>query len=244
MAGGTALRRLPGVQEPPSAPPIAGDDAELLAALRAGDDGAYERLVRDFGGRMLAVARRILRDEEEARDALQEAYLLAFRALPRFAGESRVSTWLHRIVVNAALMKIRGRQRRPEQSLEPLLPRFAEDGHHAEAVVSWSDSAEQLIEREQTRAIVRAAIDELPDSYRLVVMMRDIEGLSTTEAAAAFGITENALKLRLHRARQALATILRRRLVEPPVEARRVSAPARASRPVQSAVPATLLVAR
>lgn len=231
---------------PATTPDIDDDrtDALLVARLKAGDQDAYEEMVRTLGGRLLAVARRMLRDEDAARDAVQDAMLSAVRAIHGFDGHSRLSTWLHRIVVNAALMKIRGRQRRPEQSLEPLLPRFAEDGHHAEAVVSWSDSAEQLIEREQTRAIVRAAIDELPDSYRLVVMMRDIEGLSTTEAAAAFGITENALKLRLHRARQALATILRRRLVEPPVEARRVNAPAPASRPVPSAVPATLLAAR
>jgi RNA polymerase sigma-70 factor (ECF subfamily) len=220
-------------------------DAHLVARLKAGDQAAYEEMVRTLGGRLLAVARRMLRDEDAARDAVQDAMLSAVRAIHGFDGHSQLSTWLHRIVVNAALMRIRSRQRRPEQSLEPLLPRFAEDGHHAEAVVSWSDSAERLIERDETRAIVRAAIDELPESYRLVVMMRDIDGLSTEEAAAAFGITENALKLRLHRARQALATILRRRLVTPPAEGRRLSAAsARASRPGRSATPATLLAAR
>lgn len=188
------------------------DEQTLLAGLRAGDDWAYEQLVRTFGGRLLAVARRILRNEEDAQDAVQSAYLSAFRAVAHFEAGCLVSTWLHRIVVNAALMRIRARQRKPEMSIEPLLPRFAEDGHHAEAVTSWADSAEQLIERQETQAMVRAAIAELPESYRVIVMMRDIDGMSTEEAAAAFGITENALKLRLHRARLALGTILKRRM--------------------------------
>jgi RNA polymerase sigma-70 factor, ECF subfamily len=190
-------------------------DASLVARLKAGDEAAFEEMVRTLGGRMLAVARRMLRDEEAARDTVQEAMLSALRGLRNFDGHSRLSTWLHRIVVNAALMRIRARQRKPEMSIEPLLPRFAEDGHHAEAVTSWADSAERLIERRETQAIVRAALAELPESYRVIVMMRDIDGMSTEEAAAVFGITENALKLRLHRARLALGTILKRRLAGP-----------------------------
>jgi RNA polymerase sigma-70 factor (ECF subfamily) len=190
-------------------------DAALVARLKAGEEAAFEEMVRNLGGRMLAVARRMLRDEEAARDTVQEAMLSAVRGLKNFDGHSRLSTWLHRIVVNAALMRIRARQRKPEMSIEPLLPRFAEDGHHAEAVTSWADSAEQLIERQETQAMVRAALAELPESYRVIVMMRDIDGMSTEEAAAAFGITENALKLRLHRARLALATILKRRMASP-----------------------------
>jgi RNA polymerase sigma-70 factor, ECF subfamily len=184
----------------------------FVARLKAGDDEAYEELVRTRGGQMLAVARRLLRDEDAARDAVQDAFLSAFRAIQRFDGHSQLSTWLHRIVVNAALMRLRSRQRRPEQSLEPLLPRFAEDGHHAEPVVSWAESGACQLEAEQTQALVRAGIDELPDGYRTVLMMRDIEGLSTREAAELLGATENAVKLRLHRARQALAVIIKQRL--------------------------------
>lgn len=219
-------------------------DAALVARLKAGDETAYEEMVRTLGGRLLAVARRMLRDEDAARDAVQDAMLSAVRAIGNFDGHSRLSTWLHRIVVNAALMRIRSRQRKPEQSIEPLLPRFAEDGHHAEAVISWTDSAERLIERDQTRALVRAAIDELPESYRLVVMMRDIDGMSTLEAAEAFGITENALKLRLHRARQALATIIRRRLARPQGEVARPTARPAATGRDRTRSSASLLAAR
>ncbi len=195
--------------------PPASSDRELVARLKAGDEDAYEEMIRTLGGRMLAVARRFLNDEEAARDTVQDAFLFAFRGIQRFDGQAQLSTWLHRIVVNAALMRIRTRTRRPEQSIEPLLPVFDEDGHHAEAVVSWAESAEEALEQAETRALVRASIDELPDAYRAALLARDIEGLTTREAAARAGVSENALKLRLHRARQALATVIRRRLETP-----------------------------
>src|SRR6266542_4025914 len=94
----------------------------LVMRLKAGDAEAFEEVVRTLGGRLLAVARRFLRDEEAARDAVQDAFLSAFRAIQGFDGHSQLSTWLHRIVVNAALMRMRVRERRPEQSIEPLLP--------------------------------------------------------------------------------------------------------------------------
>lgn len=184
----------------------------LVARLKAGDADAFEELVRCHGGRMLAVARRFLRDDDAARDAVQDAFLSAFRGIRSFDGNARISTWLHRIVVNAALMRIRTRQRRPEQSIEPLLPTFQEDGHHTAPVVSWAESGDVALERQETRALVRAAIADLPESHRVVLMLRDIEDLSTKAAADALGITENAVKLRLHRARQALATCIKQRL--------------------------------
>jgi RNA polymerase sigma-70 factor (ECF subfamily) len=205
----------------------------LIARLKAGDQDAFEEVVRTLGGRMLAVARRFLPDDDAARDAVQDAFVSAFRGIQRFDGNAQLATWLHRIVVNAALMRIRSRQRRPEQSIEPLLPVFSEDGHHAEPVVSWSESGDRILERKETRALVRTAIAELPEAHRVVLLMRDIEGRSTREAADAFGISENALKLRLHRARQALATLIRRRLQAPAATAPRAAAP----RPVTASSP-------
>jgi RNA polymerase sigma-70 factor (ECF subfamily) len=184
----------------------------LVSRLKAGDAEAFEELVRTSGGRLLAVARRFLRDEEAARDAVQETFLSAFRAIQNFDGHSQLATWLHRIVVNASLMRLRSRQRRAEQSIEPLLPSFGEDGQHVEPVMAWTECPERVLAQKELRAVVRAAIAGLPDSYRTVLVMRDIEGLSTQEAADVVGISENALKLRLHRARQALGTIVRTRL--------------------------------
>lgn len=186
-----------------------GTERDLISLLRGGDEGAFERLVREHGGRLLVVARRFLRDEEEARDAVQECFLSVYRSIDRFDEGSRLSTWLHRIVINAALMRLRTRRRKPEEPIEDLLPQFQADGHQVRhPTPDWEGSAEALLERSQTRAIVREAIDRLPESYRSVLLLRDIEELSTEEAATSLGVTENAVKIRLHRARQALRGLL------------------------------------
>jgi len=202
------MHMLPAGASAMSVLPDLSAERDLVRRLKAGDEDAYATLVRTIGARMLGVARRFLQDEELARDAVQDAFLSAFRSIQTFDAQSQLSTWLHRIVVNASLMKLRTRRRKPEQSIEPLLPAFDEVGHHASPVVPWTESAEHALVRAETRARVRRAIDELPETYRTVLLLRDIEELSTREAAEALGIGENALKLRLHRARQALATKL------------------------------------
>jgi RNA polymerase sigma-70 factor, ECF subfamily len=184
------------------------EDQRLLGLLRRGDASAFETLVRLYGGRLLAVARRLLRNEEDARDAVQDAFLSAFRSIDGFEGQARISTWLHRIVVNAALMKIRSRQRKPEDTIEDLLPRFLDDGHPVEPAVLWRSTCQEAVERGETRALVRRCIDQLPETYRNVLMLRDIEEMDTQEAARLLGVTENAVKIRLHRARQALRALL------------------------------------
>ena len=186
------------------------DEKILLSALREGHEWAFETMVRMFGGRLLSVARRFMRNDEDARDVVQAAYLSAFQALNDFEGASQLSTWLHRIVVNTALMKIRSRGRKPEESIEVLLPAFQGDGHHVERFSDWSAPADQLLERKETRATVRACIEQLPDNYRTVLVLRDIEELSTSEVAEALSMTPTAVKVRLHRARQALSTLLRK----------------------------------
>jgi RNA polymerase sigma-70 factor (ECF subfamily) len=190
-----------------SATPV-DDEATLIAQLRAGDDAAFEQVVRTYGGRLLAVARRIVNSEEDARDAVQDAFLNAFRSLDRFEGNAKLSTWLHRIVVNAALMKLRTRKRKPEQSIEGLLPSFLDDGHHEERFQSWDEPVDKLMERAENRELVRKQIDLLPEGYRTVLVLRDIEGLDTEETAKVLGLSVNATKIRLHRARQALRTML------------------------------------
>jgi len=189
------------------------DDEVLLAGLRAGDEQAFETLVRIYGGRMLAVARRFFRHDEDAQDVVQSAYLNAFRSVGQFEGQCLIGTWLHRIVVNTALMKLRARRRLPEASIDDLLPTFQEDGHHVEQFAEWCAPADELMERAQTRAIVHACIERLPDNYREVLILRDIEELSTEESARALSMTPTAVKVRLHRARQALSTLLRKELV-------------------------------
>jgi RNA polymerase sigma-70 factor (ECF subfamily) len=188
------------------------EDPAFVARLRARDGDAFETLVRSHAGRLLRVARRFLPVEEDARDAVQDAFVSAFRSIDRFEAGSTLSTWLHRIVVNSSLMKLRTRRRHPEEEIDALLPRFKPDGHQVVDSVDWSESAEEMVQRRQTRQQVRAAIDELPDTYRVVLLMRDIEELTTEETAEGLGVTTNAVKIRLHRARQALRTILEREL--------------------------------
>jgi RNA polymerase sigma-70 factor (ECF subfamily) len=148
----------------------------------------------------------MLRSDEDARDAVQEAFVAAFKSLDRFQGHAKVSTWLHRIVVNAALMRLRTRKRKPEQAIEDLLPRFDETGHWASELPAPLPDGE--LERRQTREIVRRCIDRLPESYREIILLRDIEELDGDETAAALGLSAGAVKSRLHRARQALRTLL------------------------------------
>ncbi|MGE3887454.1 MAG: sigma-70 family RNA polymerase sigma factor [Vicinamibacterales bacterium] len=190
-------------------PPVASsDDATLVARLRAGDEDAFELVVRTYSGRLLAVTRRILGSDEDARDAVQDAFLSAFRSLERFEGGSLLSTWLHRIAVNAALMKLRTRRRKPEDPIEPLLPVYQENGHHQELFSSWNEPVDVAMSRAENRARVRACIEQLPESYRTILLLRDIEEMDTDETAHALGISANAVKIRLHRARQALRSLL------------------------------------
>jgi RNA polymerase sigma-70 factor (ECF subfamily) len=186
-------------------------DANLVAALKRGDAAAFEALVRSHSPPMLAVARRILRNEEDAREALQDAFVSVFKAVGSFTGGSHFSTWLHRVAANAALMKLRSRRRHPEVSIEELLPRFKADGHEVVPNEPWAEPPSELLQRQETRELVRRMIDELPDSYRVVLLLRDIEELSTDEVARMLEATPNAIKIRLHRARQALRAKLDQR---------------------------------
>ena len=192
----------------PGRQPHERDDPELVAALRAGDFSAFEKIVREQARGLVAVARRLLRNEDDAREAVQDAFVAAFRSCRRFEGGSRISTWLHRIVVNACLMRLRSQRQRVEVSIDGWLPQFLPDGHHEASFVDWSNTAHAMIEQEETRALVRQCIDQLPDAYRAVLLMHDIEGMAVGEVAAALNISPNAVHIRLHRARQALRTLL------------------------------------
>lgn len=183
-------------------------ETDLLLRLRAGDKAAFEQLVREHSGKLLAVARRFLHNDEDARDALQDAFLSAFKAIHEFDGDSRLATWLHRITVNSCLMKLRKKKARPERSIDELLPTFLADGHQANPPAEWPESSETILQRSETREFVRACIDRLPENHRTILLLRDIEEVDTEGAARMLGVTTNVVKTRLHRARQALRTLL------------------------------------
>lgn len=183
-------------------------ETDLLSRLRAGDEDAFTVFVRQYTSRMLALACSFLHSEDDAADAVQDAFLSAFRSLERFEGNSSLGTWLHRIVVNTCLMKIRSKARRKTYSIEELLPTFDETGHHAQPVAPWSENGYERMASTETKAQVRECINQLPEDYRTVLVMRDIEEFDTDQTAAILGLNPGAVKTRLHRARQALRTLL------------------------------------
>jgi RNA polymerase sigma-70 factor (ECF subfamily) len=182
-------------------------DLPLVTRLQRGDQDAFESLVRTHGGRLLSVARRFLGSNEDAEDAVQETFIKAFKSIHTFEERAQLHTWLHRIVVNTSLMKLRERRRKPQESIDDLLPTFVADGHQTTESHEWSDA---LVERKETAAIVRQAIAALPEQHRTVLILRDIEERDTAETAAILGTTTTVVKVRLHRARQALRTLLDR----------------------------------
>src|SRR6516225_8430087 len=131
-------------------PGTIAEEATLLARMQAGDADAFEACVRTHCSQMLLVARRILQNEEDARDAVQDAFLSAFKGIGRFEGLSRLGTWLHRIVVNAALCRLRNRQHHPERSIEDLLPHFGEDEHQIDPPVPWKATSESIAQKEES----------------------------------------------------------------------------------------------
>lgn len=169
---------------------------------------AMEEFVRKNTAWMLSVARRILSDRELAEDAVQNAFINIFKNLKTFQGRSKVETWMHRITINEALMLVRKRSRAKEHSIDELSPDFHKNGCRIEEHWAVSETPEKLLQISDTREKVSQLIENLPDEYRHVILLRDIEELTTAEVADLLNITENNVKVRLHRARAALKKLL------------------------------------
>ena len=174
------------------------DDAEVVRRVRAGDTALFEVLLRRHDQRVYRTVRSILRDEAEAEDAMQQAWLQVYLHLDSFEGTAAFSTWLVRIAANEALQRIRKRA--------PLAA-VADDPEEERMDPRAEDPEERAAAHEATRLVERA-VDRLPAHYRTVFMLRDVEGLSTAETATALGIGEEAAKVRLHRARAMLRETL------------------------------------
>ncbi len=183
-------------------------EAALVAGLRAGDAKAFEEVVLRYGPRLLIVGRRILGNEEDARDCVQETFLATHRSIGEFQGRSNLGTWLRRIVTNAALMKLRARRTRPEESIEEFLPKYDPNLFRGGPRNANALTPEELLQRADTRKLVQEAIDRIPGSYRTVLLLRDFEGYSTQETAQLLDTTDGAIKVRLHRARTAMKELL------------------------------------
>jgi len=185
-------------------------DREMVAGLQRGDEKSFERLLRSCGPQVLAIARRYLNSEADAADCFQETFIAVFKSIDSYAGQSSLRQWVRGVAVKQCLMALRKRKRTREESIESMLPSFDESGRR---IASTSEQQHSSVETELDSATVklrvRKGIDKLPDDYRTVLLLRDIDGLNTRETAAILGIEINAVKTRLHRARTALRYILR-----------------------------------
>jgi len=167
-----------------------------------------DELVRTNIGWMLALAERLLRDRALAEDVVQESFVRAFEGLAGFEGRSSIESWLHRITVNSALSKLRQLKRLAEQSIDEHLPEFDRFDCRVETPWTRLASVEEIIESDDKRRRVYETIGQLPDAYRVVLQLRDIEEYDTREVATLLGISESNVKVRLHRARAALKKLL------------------------------------
>jgi RNA polymerase sigma-70 factor (ECF subfamily) len=176
----------------------------LLPANQQQLDIQPQQLVTENIAWMLKLAERLLQDRGLAEDAVQDAFISAFRGLEKFEQRSSLKTWLHRITVNAALTRLRQKKRRAEQSIDDDLPEF--DQYDCRLESPWQSlmSLEEVIESNDLCQRVNESINTLPDSYRIVLQLRDIEGYDTREVAEQLELSEANVKVRLHRARAAL----------------------------------------
>jgi RNA polymerase sigma-70 factor (ECF subfamily) len=174
-------------------------DEEVVVRVLAGQTALFEIVMRRHNQRLYRVARAILRNDGEAEDVMQDAYVRAYEHLAQFAGRAKFSTWLTRIAVHEAL----ARQQRGNryQELEPMSER---NGDPMNGLVSSEPNPEQQASNSEIRKLLEEAVEKLPDAYRTIFMLRDVEEMSTTDAAEVLEISEENVKVRLHRARALL----------------------------------------
>ena len=174
-------------------------DDDVVSRVRGGETGLYEMLMRRYNQRLYRVARAILRDDAEAEDVMQDAYVRAYQHLDQFEGRAKFATWLTRIAVHEALARSERRSR-----FQPLNEREELEDNAVKSLASNGRSPEEQVYDRELRAVLEGAVLSLPDDYRLVFMLRDVEGLNTEETATCLDLTPENVKVRLHRSRAAL----------------------------------------
>lgn len=183
-------------------------DEQLVKAARAGDAGAFDELIRRHTPRIFALTMSMMRNHADAHDAMQDAFLNAYRRLDGFRGDAAFGSWLYRVAANACLMRMRRRRRRPEVPLEVRTPGFSDDGHWIRPVEDLAPQVDELYENKELGRIIQAGMDSLPDNYRAVFVLADLELKSMKEIADILDLTVPNVKTRLHRARLKLREYL------------------------------------
>jgi RNA polymerase sigma-70 factor, ECF subfamily len=181
---------------------------DLVEALKRKEATAFERLVAQHGAMLYRVALRLMGQREEAEDILQETLLKVHQNIHTFDGRAALTTWLYRIVVNTSLIRLRSKSRPHEVLLDTVGPRYTEDGGHADEVADWALPPEQVLLRQEALNVLRQGIKRLPELYRAVYVLAEVEGLPHQEIASILDLTVGAVKTRLHRARLFLRELL------------------------------------
>src|SRR5207249_8125315 len=194
----SCIESLMGAIQPKVGEPVS-DELALVASAKAGDVAAFEELVRRYDRNVFRIAQHITQNREDAEDVVQDAFIKAFSNLKQFQGQSKFYTWLVRIAVNEALMKLR--RRRPERTVSLDEDVKTEDDSVPREVADWSPNPEQQYTQAELREILDRTIHGLPPTFRTVFVLRDVEGLSTEETAEALSLSVPAVKSRLLRAR-------------------------------------------
>jgi RNA polymerase sigma-70 factor (ECF subfamily) len=180
----------------------AASDHALVARLKAGDETAFEEVLKRYELKVFNLTRGMLRHDEDAQDALQETFLSVFKNIGRFKGDSSLSTWIYRIAVNTVLMKKRkGKREEKNVTIDEYMPEFDDTGHRVAVVPDWHPAVDQMLLNKELGSMLRQWIAELPPDYRTVFLLRDQEELGNEEVAAILGLSVAAVKSRLHRAR-------------------------------------------
>ncbi|XQW86886.1 RNA polymerase sigma factor [Thalassotalea piscium] len=196
----------------PSNPILEQEEKDLIRRLIEEDDSAYEILVRHYSGKMYAVAFRFLKTDHDAQECLQKAFIQVFKNITSFKQSSTLTTWLHRITVNEALMMLRKKKRQHTSSLESFSQHYNEYGERTDFSDNLGQplatSLEALFEKNETKLSIHEIIYQLPDKYCNVILLRDIQELTTKEVADILAISEASVKTQLHRARLLLKAIL------------------------------------
>jgi RNA polymerase sigma-70 factor, ECF subfamily len=198
---------------PPPEPnaPAAVTDEDLVARARTKDFAAFEELVDRYEDKIFRLAFRFVRNETEAKEIVQDTFLLVWRKLDTFKGDSQFGSWLYRVATNTALMRLRAQRRHPEISTEELPIDYLDNyGQLPAAGENWAKRPDDELQSDELRRRIQKAVDELPEIYRTVFLIRDVEGLSTEETAEVLEISIPTVKTRLHRARLALRDAITR----------------------------------
>lgn len=178
-----------------------GEDRELVQALWREDPNAADLLVDRHGARIYRVASRFLDDPRDAEEITQDVLLTIIREIRTFKGEAAFSSWVYRIAANAAYAKLRARRTHQEVPLEPFLPVFDSEGRHAQPISDWSRELDDPAVAAETKAAIERSLSQLQEEYRVVILLRDVEGLPNEQVAEILGLTLAAVKSRVHRAR-------------------------------------------